>query len=149
MTKLRDQICADAAIKILRWSIMRYIVLYTLYQRYKQYLTEILKYKLLFLLIQGGCWKNIKPIAAASFVYYILFAITVIRLWITLKATQTSCLIRFKHKCNPNIETETKNSLDDDKCHRYVDIFQKSWNQRPFKNRIAINVCTLWRDGQC
>lgn len=55
MTKLRDQICADAAIKILRWSIMRYIVLYTLYQRYKQYLTEILKYKLLFLLIQGGC----------------------------------------------------------------------------------------------
>lgn len=59
---------------------MRYIVLYTLYQRYKQYLTEILKYKLLFLLIQGGCLKNIKPIAPASFVYYILFAITVISL---------------------------------------------------------------------
>lgn len=55
----------------------------------------------------------------------------------------------FKHKWNPNIETETKNSLDDDKWHRYVDIFQNSWNQRPFKNRIAINVCTLWRDGQC
>lgn len=86
MTKLRDQICADAAIKILRWSIMRYIVLYTLYQRYKQYLTEILKYKLLFLLIQGGCWKNMKPIAAASFVYYILFAITVISLWINIKS---------------------------------------------------------------
>lgn len=83
MTKLRDQICAEAAIKILRWSIMRYIVLY---QRYKQYLTEILKYKLLFLLIQGGCLKNIKPIAAASFVYYILFAITVISLWINIKS---------------------------------------------------------------
>lgn len=29
----------------------------------------------------------------------------------------------FKYKCNFNIEIEIKNSLDDDKWYRYVDIF--------------------------